>query len=139
MADNLAWAAGFIDGEGCISISGSVHPGKVSPYHQLRLGVVNTDKTAIEELKRIFSLGSISRKERKGHYKPIYRWNVADYNAAKVLTGILPYLRVKKAEARIALDFIVLRGVTNGSGKVLTDEVVAMREAYRMHLQELKK
>lgn len=52
---DLAWAAGLIDGEGCICIVKENRPGNLSTQYRLRLSVGMTDKKTIKKLHSLLN------------------------------------------------------------------------------------
>lgn len=104
--DNIAYVAGFVDGEGCISVTTKKNPyGMLSydPYIQ----VTNTNKEVLEFCRYVLcGFGNIKTHRLK------YRVNTRDYHVLtiwgkeKVKTAIsiiLPYLIVKKGVAELVL------------------------------------
>jgi hypothetical protein len=99
---DLAWAAGFIDGEGSIIIYRHKYPdGHVSV--KARVCASNTEKRLILGLKELFggSVKSRVRNNKKEEYgiktlKRIWEWEVDCIQAWKVCTLIRPYLKSKK-------------------------------------------
>ena|ERR1700733_6717615 len=91
------WAAGIVDGEGCIY---AVKQGRV--YIPM-LRVCMSDYSTIQRLKRIFGLGSVySYKPKKKNRKTMWNWAVATRQARTVLEEMLPYLWTKRNQARLA-------------------------------------
>ncbi len=133
---DLAWAAGFIDGEGCISISRDDPPGG-STRHELRLRAVNTDERPIKRLLSIFGFGSVHTSIESGK-RPLHFWHCSCNNAAKALVGIMRFLVSKKEQAECGLDFIVLKGATKATRKGIPAETIAMRDAYYWAMRDLK-
>jgi hypothetical protein len=131
-----AYAAGLIDGEGCIDI-GVNHPKKGSRSRDqlyVRVGIHMTNPLPLEEFKNIWG-GSIHiRKPFINHWKQSYDWKVTCGSAMEFLADIEPFLIVKKAEARVALEF----KVRTGQEKRLTDEEVGARKSIKEKLHELK-
>lgn len=110
MDDFLIWAAGFFDGEGCVSITGS-NIGQ-TPYY-LIVSIANNCKSSLELfVKR--SYGTITFRAPAGTPTATKYFTKADsyiftfsrQGAKEFLTLALPYLRVKQAEAKLALDYI---------------------------------
>lgn len=99
---DLAWAAGIVDGEGCISL----HTVKSQQglCYVLRLTVTNTSVLMLTRLQEIFGGGSIhpktrySEKHRQGWY-----WQVCSKKAERAIRLIEPYLVNKREEARVGL------------------------------------
>lgn len=105
---DYAWAAGFIDGEGWITIqtrSAEAKSGVRYYGHYLRLGVNHVRPEPLIALQRLFG-GTLRRTTRvHGNRKPRHTWQVSCSTAEKALLMLLPYLRNKESEARIALHF----------------------------------
>ena len=100
---DLAYIAGFFDGEGSVVITQGERKRLV-----LSVVVVQTDVLILHWVRSILGReGAIHSRSREGSLgsKPIYalQWSAA--SAARVLETLLPYLKVKKAKAEIALDF----------------------------------
>ncbi len=97
----LAYLAGFFDGEGCISI----HGGKKWAPH-VRLDVGNSNIAPLQLFEGAFG-GSIRRYVLKNG-KQFFNWTANPEVAAGVLEAFLPYLTVKKRQARIAVKLLLL-------------------------------
>ena len=107
--NEYAWAAGIIDGEGCIYITVEIPNSnnfQVSLSHRLSLEVRMVHQPTILKLQHIFNIGSVKqRKPRNKHHKTQWRWCVLQNEAAKVLTVLQPFLFVKQSQCRVALRF----------------------------------
>ena len=106
----LAWAAGIIDGEGCIGFT------KCNGHYALRLEVANTDPRMLDKLREMFG-GSIKVKTWKPpatNQRPAWRWYLSTAQAANVLVQVLPWLVTKHEQAELA---ILSRQFVNRSGK----------------------
>jgi LAGLIDADG endonuclease len=100
-----AWAAGFIDGEGCIYISRkngkNISSGRGMKFsYSLFLEVSQKNQLPLQHLLEYFECGTIS-KNNTGSFV----WRTTNLKAAKVLQQVSPYLIVKVKEAHIALKF----------------------------------
>ncbi len=93
----LAWAAGIIDGEGCILIKEGV-------ALRVVVNVENTDPRMLIELRLAFG-GSIALRKgvSKSKRRPIWQWDISAKKAEAMLTAIRPYLICKGDQADIAL------------------------------------
>ena len=126
---SLAWAAGFIDGEGCIHIERRER--RRSPQHNLTLAVGNTCLAPLERLERLFG-GSVRKHLTRPEYSQSWDWVISFSKAETALLSMLPFLVVKKERARLALDFMDLKRKTRPpNGQVVSDESIAQREAYK--------
>lgn len=142
----LAYAAGFIDGEGCIHISERSaywqHLGKKTRYTGF-FGAVKVSqnvKEPLEMLQRLFG-GNVRLRDHPG--KDNRRWNHYEWEAprsvvADTLEAILPYLIVKHCEAELAIPFF--RSLAGGfhSGRRLTDEIREQRRSLIRGVKEAK-
>lgn len=96
-----SWLAGFIDGEGTISIRKT--NGIVSTC---RLSIPNTHEKTIDYIhKRIGGRKQI--RERNPSHKIIYHLKFVGKEAQEVILGIFPYLVTKKEQAILALRMII--------------------------------
>lgn len=100
---DLAWAAGIVDGEGCILLY-LAHTNSGSAY-VLRVVVANTSLLMLKRLQEIFGSGTIHMDKWDGNPKHRQRWHweVCAKKAEAILRLIEPYLINKREEARIGL------------------------------------
>ena len=122
---DLAWAAGIVDGEGCIGL----HRGEHSKT-RVRLSVVNTDPRMLLRMHDMFggSVRPLTLYKNKLARKPQWIWVLHGGPAVgKTLMLILPYMVCKSAQAEIVIEWskTVLPAKM---GRKLSDEVKLMRE-----------
>lgn len=97
---DIAWAAGFFDGEGSILLR--KYTVKNHIQWTLRLVLVQKDPAPLYEFQTIVGgLGTVHRRETR----PITVWEVASHEAEIALRTLYPYLRAKQYQADIALKF----------------------------------
>lgn len=124
------WAAGFVDGEGCIQVSRGLFKREGwGPYHHMKLTVTQRVRPPLERLQDLFG-GSLS----KARTRNLYMWTVTTAQAAVVLAELLPFLTCKAEQARIALAFQARR---KKGGHARADG--ALDEADRLTLARLKR
>lgn len=109
----LAWLAGFLDGEGTIMLYASHPKSERNPHIQSALRVANTNEDTIKASKAILSriVGrevryKATRQSVKG-YRPIYRLDVdrqSDIRTA--LVALLPHLVGKRPQAALMLEYL---------------------------------
>jgi hypothetical protein len=119
----LAYFAGFFDGEGCISIARQKKSWgkKEQPYfHRLRINIAQKDPAVLKQLHDI--VGGTLHCNRG-----IWKWYADDAFAVEFLTKLRPYLRVKASQADIAIEFTKTKKGGYGS---ITAEVFKLREDY---------
>lgn len=95
---NLSYAAGLIDGEGCIGIYPNSHNGN----YQLRLSVEMTDKAGLLCLYSLFGGKWYFKKANKPR-KARYIWMIFNRSAAQACEKLLPYLKIKNKNVKIIL------------------------------------
>ena len=134
---DLAYIAGFFDGEGSITISNRVASScrSLSPNHTVTVSVGNTDPTVVSILHKEFG-GSLSfAKAKRENHKDIYQWQISARGACVFLSAIRPFLKMKHKQADIAINF--QESKPPYSKTRLTDEVIAWREEQKKKIQDL--
>lgn len=143
--EQLAWLAGLIDGEGCISLTRRSPQRKnrcVSPNYRLILKVSMCHLATVRRCREITGLGTLQMQEaQKQHYTSAFTWFCNATDAELVIEAVLPWLVTKREEALVALDFLRLpqakRGGANGSSAV-DAELEQRRSEYWEKLRSLK-
>lgn len=99
-AAEAAYAAGIVDGEGCIIIAR--HRGRTTPT----VSVSNTNRPLLEWLRERFG-GSIHRVRRlERHHKPRWYWSCAGITRTLGLAeALLPYMIVKRDQMTVLEHF----------------------------------
>ena len=136
----LGYTAGIIDGEGCIIIckNKTLRKGhkNISYLLQVRVGMATTQ--AVTLLHKTFG-GSYAHRAY-GKHTPMNIWTINSIAAEGFLKLILPYLKVKQEEAKVALEFREhMNNYMGRNGRRLNITEIALREAYKLKMQELKK
>jgi len=100
-----AYIAGIVDGEGCIRIVKTKEPKNKSGYkYQMVIGVNNTNEWLIHWLYFNFG-GSIHLQAKLDNRKPLWHWYLSSRKAQAFIELILPYLRLKRPQAEVAVQF----------------------------------
>lgn len=109
----LAYLAGIIDGEGSIMIVRAKHEAFMKQYDRnypyylpcVRVGMI--DKEPIQLICDVMNMGEVENEVSYQNKRPMFRWRVTNREqCAEVINRLLPYLRVKKPQALLMLDFI---------------------------------
>ena len=103
----IAWAAGFIEGEGCFLM----HKSTLSPQLQVTQVVV----APLGLLQKLFG-GHIYKDKRRVNRRQTHCWVVSGSRAQEVCKILLPFLTFKKSQAQIVLSFKI---APNGKGRPL--------------------
>ena len=130
----LAWAAGFMDGDGFITIQNrkSVVNGKTYSGNYLRVGACQAKQDVLLELQSLFG-GSIRSKNsgpnREGYNrKPQWVWTLSTQQATDALVQLLPFLIHKRDVALLAIEF---QKTMSTNKKELSDSVVEARKKFQ--------
>jgi len=121
---DLAYFAALLDGEGWITFE------RANKTFSLRVGVANTCKLVLQQLMNEFGGGV--RKQHKVNYQ-VWTWSVSQHKAKRFLEAVLPYMRIKQGEAKIALEFLNTLP-TNTSKIRVTDEELQRRLLFKERL-----
>jgi len=115
--NNLYYLAGFFDGEGTILITRKTNESSRGARLYLSVSVTNTNKKVIEDFNGLFPgyLGKVLKK--KDYFLQAWVWTVSAEKAEMFLLKIKKYLRQKKDEAEIALEFRYLQKKLNKKRK----------------------
>lgn len=110
-----AYVAGLMDAEGCFSIyKPTVKPNGPCTNYQPRIVLSNTNLPIVKWLVRTFGGFFTKHTPKKGQVW--YQWNLNGKKfSPEFLSYILPYLRIKKAEALVLQEFYSLGDAQNPS------------------------
>lgn len=132
---DLAYLAGIVDGEGYIGISADHRKRNPDrPCWRLRVAVTNTNEWLMQHLKFSIGGGVIALKNSK-NTTPCYQWEIRHGKASEFLKLILPYLRLKRPQAELAIKFQASIGK---STRKLTESQLVVREAEMLLLKSMK-
>lgn len=126
---SIAWAAGFFDGEGSVSIHA---PQPKRGCHNLHISISQKVQEPLLEVQRLFG-GKIYIKSDKGRAVG-YQWNVGSVKAADMLRQMMPYLVHKNQVAALALDY---QATMTNSRKKVPDEIIEKRRLIREEIIRL--
>lgn len=121
----LGYLAGLLDGEGSVIVSRTRGRGSINDSISMRVCITNTDLALIEWLLSELGGSFVSKKILKEHHKQAYQWLLGGKNAARFLSAVLPYLRIKRAQAEAGLR--IAETVGDRSAR-LSEEVMEIRE-----------
>ena len=103
----LAWAAGLMDGESCFMIRRK----KKRLFGYTYQPVITTEMGHERTVTRLYTLfgeqGTLSRID-KPRSRPIFRWWVCSAKVEPILNTIIPYLYTKQQEAMLVLAYFKL-------------------------------
>lgn len=105
----LAWAAGFLDGEGYVGLSNCTHLGRPNVYHSVVLDAAQVKKAPLDRIVEILG-GRVRVSSTK--YGQHYSWRLYGPKAVEALKKVLPYLVNKDQQARLCIDFQETRDIS---------------------------
>lgn len=139
----LAYVAGLFDGEGSIVIGYNkpdIARGRKVPSYWLQVGITNTDRSLIDWLLSTFGghVSDNSHSPSRKNQRPCWAWRTMGTQAKVFLQDISPYLRIKKDQALLAIEFQThIDAPGFGKRKDLTPEIIEKREAFRQRLRHM--
>lgn len=133
---DLAWAAGFFDGEGCVGINRLSKNGYT--YYSFRLKVAQADKATLDHFAEVVGVPEkVVKSVRSRVYKGskiqevYWTWEVTGVLAKHVGQLLLPYLVFKRDRMEFAMQFQALIDNTGRVGaRGLTAEQREERKMY---------
>lgn len=132
-AQDAAYIAGLIDGEGTITLTRKHR----NENRQLAITISSTEKNLLEFVLHSTGVGKITNKRiSQPQHKPSYTYAVYNRQALALLQQIQPQLKSYKA-ARSALVLRDYIDVTPRNGKY-TEELLVNREIFEKAFWEIK-
>jgi len=132
---DLAYFAGFFDGEGCITIRNTKRAnGRIE--RQLCVSIGNTNEWIISQIQFSFD-GYIWHNKAHDNNRDKWQLILTSRKALNLLESLLPYLTIKRAEAELGIKF-QKRKVYRGSRRLPSKERV-LEEAEQLLLRKMKR
>lgn len=102
MNNDLAYIAGFWEGEGYVGIYNHKAEGShKQDRKRLEVGITNTNRDVLVWIKEKFNSGYIKKREfNNPSLKIRYDWIVRDRKAIRFLKKIYPYLKFRKEKVK---------------------------------------
>lgn len=140
---SVEYVAGFVDGEGYISIlpcpSGNLKYAQHTHYYRPVIKVTNINQEIIKRLHLQFGGYMELRRFPGKNQRDAYTWTVVGKkNVGSFLDIIYPYLILKKPQAKIIRLFLKAC-YTNYGSKGIPAHKIAKRKAYYNELRRLNK
>ena len=137
---DLAWAAGFFDGEGHIAIHRSRQYGKRQPSYSLQIMVAQVDKSLCPRLQSILG-GKVTRYAMKqgGNRAPFkWVWRVHGQTASQALSDMLPYLVGKREQAEVGIELQSRKRTKTIPRKALTPDEAMWQKSQADKLLDIR-
>lgn len=134
----IIYTAGLFDGEGCVHIRVPTISNGRRSLNQLNCILSSTNKEIAFWLKERYQ-GTVRCRPTptsQPNRKVQWEWTVVSQQALEFLTLIVPYLRIKKAQAELAIEFQQAKKHTYRSHPYTGDEK-ALQESQRLLMRKL--
>lgn len=125
----LAWVAGFSDGEAYIGVEKRKPRGQhKSPEYLPTIEIANTNQGVVKFLRDLFGGRVQPDLKRKPSEKQAYKWAIHSKQAVHVLKELCPYLRLKQKQVELVLELAEGIGHFYGNHQRLPDAEIMRRE-----------
>lgn len=131
--NDLAYAAGYIDGDGCLYLG--IYKTTRATIYEYSIQVCSVNKEVLIWLKNTFK-GAIREKEATGNRRIPYIWTIKNQEAIKFAQAIRQYLRAKFHEIDYWIEFAL--HVNMNKGLKLCREAVEHRLALIENIRRTK-
>lgn len=119
--EELAYIAGLIDGEGYVGLVKHLEKRRqknnkrnITLFYRPAVKIGMCDKKGIDFIKKVIGGKIWLRKVLNIRYKDQWIWSADSYiDTKKVIEAVLPYLKVKRKQAVLLLNFIKERQIKN--------------------------
>ena len=136
---DIAYIAGLFDGEGHVTIADT------KTGISLRAAISNNNILILQWIIDSIGMGCLYKESQK-YLKntniiklDCYRLHLTGYEAGLFLTMIEPYIRIKKKQVNIGIEFAKTYIRRLNLGKKITQEIKEKRMLYRNEVLELNK
>ena len=105
---DLAWAAGFFDGEGSVGIypRTQYHHGKKYVGWRVCARLCGCNRVSVERFAEIVGNGVVRLERRKTKkLREVWGWRAYNAEVMTALERLLPYLVVKKEQVLLGIEF----------------------------------
>jgi hypothetical protein len=104
-----AYLAGIIDGEGCITAFKNKGKKTVNPEFRIQM----TDRNPIDLFSEYFGGNVSTHIPKEVKHKISYVYHTTGKKTHEILKLVTPYLKVKKSQAKMAMEIYNLKQVPN--------------------------
>lgn len=143
-----AYAAGYVDADGCITISRSQnrYHNQLRPTHNLVITITGIDEVITTCFQEWFG-GSVHTKSSKHgascylpHHRVQYRWEQSGNAALETLILLEPYLLGKRHQAQLGIKFQKekQKDWAEFRGKAVPEDIWEKRESQYLQMRQLK-
>lgn len=124
MKNLFAYAAGYIDGDGCLYIGTYIQQPKIITVYEYSIQVVSVKKTVLNYFQGIFG-GAIRIKPFKKRHRTAFCWTIKNVVCINFAQSIYPFLIDKKTQCNIFIKFT--EHITRNNFKTVNNLVIDKR------------
>lgn len=137
-----AYAAGIVDGEGCIHIARQLHPTSRRGYvYRIRLSISQNHLATLIDFQNLVGIDGLVYQVNRtnSQNRDSFQLTYDGRKAPEVIRLVMPYLNRKLAEAKLALEFESVCEISRHFGpKGCPDVLWNLRDRYFRKMQNLK-
>lgn len=136
----LAYLAGFVDGEGHITaLKTKSKRVDWNDSYSPDFGLTNTNREILEHVRKLTGFGNIKSKSKgKPNWKPAWELDFDAIETQILLERLLPYLIVKKRQAELLLE-LMNKKMKLGSRRVISVDEQVEKDLLYEEIRELNK
>lgn len=126
--EQLAYAAGFFDGEGCVSFTLE----KNNKSASISATIGNTNKEVLDYIHKVFGGRTSFYLSNNDKHKDVHSWDINGRECIHFLTAIKPWTIVKYEQICLAEFFFEIRNTTNRSASAdYGDMMIVIKNQFR--------
>lgn len=124
MKTTIPYAAGYIDGDGCLYLGKTIQKPKNIIVYEYSIQIVSVKRKSLEFLSNAFG-GYIRKKPQRERRKLPYCWTIKTINALNFAKMIYPFLTDKRRSCEYFIKFA--SSITPNAGKITPNETINFR------------
>jgi LAGLIDADG endonuclease len=99
--NELYWAAGFLEGEGCFVITKTGRPGTDKKRYSMQVSAAQVQREPLERLEKYFGgkLYACRHKDAKANWSPYWYWYTGSERAIGIMMTLYKLLSPKRQES----------------------------------------
>ena len=137
---DVAYLAGFFDGEGCVGYYNANPNPEGTPYFHVSINISNTDPRPILWMQKLLGFGKAKSANVSGKRRQAYQWQISKRSDVKTFLELVrPYLIVKAEQADVILALFEMEKDYTGKHGSVTPEVTARRREAAAKVKALKR
>lgn len=106
MGKDLSYIAGFFDGEGSISLSWQKRSNTLRKrVCRSQISIGNTDYPVLKYIQSCLGGTIHPIRQKNDCWEASWAWKASTKEAATIIERLLPYLRVKAAQAKLLIEY----------------------------------